>query len=63
MQVKSEGSRVFGSGNWTREHKNGRREGKMYFGLANTKVYQRYSEVLRIGKLLLSIHLRLHIHS
>ena len=63
MQVESERGRVFGSSNWARGHKDGGRKGEGCFGLADTKVCQGCSKVLGISKLLLSIYLRLCIHS
>ena len=56
MQVESERSGVFRSGNWSRWDKDGRREGERCFGLASTEVCQGHTEVLRIGKLLPPIH-------
>ena len=54
--MKGEESRVFGSSNWTRGNKDGRREGEECIGLATTKEYQRYTEVFRVGKLLSLIY-------
>jgi len=54
--VEGERSRVFGSGDWIRRNKDGGRESEGYIGLAMTKVYQEYTEVLGIGELLLSIY-------
>ncbi len=54
--MEGERSRVFRSSNRTRGDKNERREGERCFGLANTKVCQGCTEVLRIGELLLLIH-------
>ena len=61
--MKGERSRVFGSGNWARGYKNGRREGERCFRLADTKVCQGHSEVPGIGELLSLIHSGLCIHS
>ena len=61
--MKDERSKIFRSGNWTRRNKDRERKGERYIGLANTKVYQGYTKVLRIGELLLLIHSRLCIHS
>jgi len=63
MQVKSQRGGVFGSGDRTRQDKNGEREGERCFGLANTKVCQGCSEVLEIDELLLLIHSEFFIHS
>ena len=63
MQIEDERSRVFGSSNWARGYKNGRREDERCFGLADTKVCQGHSKVLRIGELLSSIYSGLCIHS
>ena len=61
----TEGKRsgIFRSGNWPRGNKYGEREGEGDIGLADTKVCQECTKVLRIGELLLSIHLGLCIHS
>jgi len=56
VQVESERSRVFGSGDWTGRNKDGGGEGKRCIGLANTEVCQRYTKVLRIDELLPLIH-------
>ena len=56
MQVESEESRIFRGGYQRRWNKDERREGERCFGLADTKVCQGHTKVLRIGKLLLSIH-------
>ena len=61
--MKGEGSQVFGSSNRTRRDKDGRREDEKCFGLANSKVYQKHSKVLGIGKLIPSIHQGFHSHS
>ena len=61
--MKGEGSKVSKSSNGTRRDKNGGREGEGCFRLANTTVCQGCAEVLRIGKLLLSIHQRLCIYN
>ena len=54
--MKDKGSRISGSSNRTRGDKDGGRKDEESVRLADTKVYQRCSKVLRIGKLLLSIH-------
>ena len=54
--MKSKGSRIFRSSNWGRRNKDGRREGEEYIGLANIKVCQGCTKVLRIGKLLSLIY-------
>ena len=54
--MKGEGGRVFRGDNRTRGDKNGEREGERSIGVANTEVCQRYTKVLRIGKLLSLIH-------
>ena len=61
--MKGEKSKVFRSGNWARRYKDRRGEGERCFGLADTKVYQGCSEVLGIGKLLLSIYSGLCIYN
>jgi len=63
MQVESERSRILRGGNQGKRDKDGRREGEGCVGLADTKVCQGCTEVLRIGKLLLPIHQGLCIHS
>jgi len=54
--VESMKSGILRSGNQSRWDKNGRGEGERCFGLADTKVCQEHTKVLRIGKLLLLIH-------
>ena len=49
--MKGERSWVFGSSNRTRRNKDGRREGEECIGLANTKVCQGRTKVLRISEL------------
>ena len=61
--MKGERSRIFRSGNWTRGDKDGERKDEGYIRLANTKVRQGHIKVLRVGKLLLSIHSELCIYS
>jgi len=56
MQVESERSGIFRSGNQSRWDKDGKGEDERCFGLADTKVCQGCAEVLGIGKLLSSIH-------
>ena len=63
MQVEGERSGIFRSGYWTRGNKDGGREGERCIGLADTKVCQRHTKVLRIGELLLSIHSGLYNYS
>ena len=63
MQVEGEKSGIFRSGNWPGGNKHRGREGEWYIGLADTKVCQGHTKVLRIGKLLSLIHSGLHIHS
>jgi len=53
---KDKGSRILGSSNRTRGDQNGRREDERGFGLADSERSQKCTEILRIGKLLLSIH-------
>ena len=54
--MEDKGSRVLGSGNRTRGDENGRRKGERSVGMADTKVCQRYAEILGIGQLLLPIY-------
>jgi len=61
--TEGERSGIFRSGNWLRGNKDGEREGEGGIGLADTKVCQEYTKVLRIGELLLSIYLGLCIYS
>ena len=61
--MKGKRSGIFRSGNWTGENKDGGREDKRCIGLADTKVCQGHTKVLRIGELLLLIHSGLYIHS
>jgi len=61
--VKGERSGIFRSGNWTGGNKDRGRESERCIGLADTKVCQGYTKVLRIGKLLLLIHSELCIYS
>ena len=61
--MKEERSRVLGSSNQARGNKDGERKDERGFGLADTKVCQGHTKVLRIGKLLLLIHTRLCVHS
>ena len=56
MQVESEGSRIFRGGYQGGWNKDGRREGEGCIGLADTKVCQGHTKVLRIGKLLSLIY-------
>ena len=61
--MKGERSGIFKSGNWTRENKDEGREIERCIGLAETRVCQGHTKVLRIGKLLLLIHSELCIYS
>ena len=61
--MKGDGSQIFRSCDRTRENKDGRREDERCSGLADTRVCQGHSEVLRIGELLLLIYSGLCIHS
>jgi len=61
--VKGKGSRIFGSSDWTRENKDGGRQGERSVRLADSKRGQECIEVFRIGKLLSLIHQGFHIHS
>ena len=61
--MEGEKSWIFRSCDRTRGDKDRGRKDKRYSGLADTKVYQEYLEVLRIGKLLLLIYPELHIYS
>ena len=61
--MKGERSRVFRSGNWTRGDKDGRGKGERCIRLADTKVCQGCTKVLRVGKLLSLIHSEVCIHS
>ena len=61
--MEGERSGIFRSGNWTREDKDREREGEKYIGLADTKVHQGHTKVLRVGELLSLIHLGLCIYS
>ena len=54
--MEGEGGRVLRSDNRTRGNKDGEREGERSIGVADTKVCQRYTKVLRIGKILSLIH-------
>jgi len=63
VQVEGKESRVFRSSNQARGYKDRGRKGERCFGLADTEVCQGCSEVLEIGKLLLSIHSGLCIHN
>jgi len=54
--VKSKRDRVFRSYNRTRWNKDKGEKDERCFGLADTEVYQGYTEVFRIGKLLSLIH-------
>ena len=56
--MKSKGGRVSRDSNRTGENKDEERESKRGFGIANTKVCQRRSEILRTGKLLLLVYRR-----
>ena len=63
MQVEGAGGRIFGGYNRTKRNSDGERKDEGSIGVANTQVCQRYSKVLRIGKLLLLIYTRLCINS
>ena len=54
--MKSQKGRIFGSGDRAGGNQDRRREGERNIGVADTQVCQRYTEVLRIGKLLSPIH-------
>ena len=54
--MKGEKSRVFRSGNRTREDKDGGGEGEGCFGLDNSKRSQEHTKVFGIGKLLSLIY-------
>ena len=56
MQVESERSGIFRSGNQSRWDKDGKGEDERCFGLADTKVCQGCAEFLKIGELLLLIY-------
>ena len=61
--MKGSEGRILRSGDRSRGNKDGEREDEESIGVANTKVCQRCSEVLRIGKLLLPIHTELYVYS
>ena len=61
--MKGKRSRIFRSGNWTRRDKDGRGKGERCIRLANTKVCQGHTKVLRVGELLPLIHLGVCSHS
>ena len=52
--MKDERGRILRSSNRTRENQDRKRERERYFELANPKRSQRCTEILKIGKLLLS---------
>ena len=54
--MKSQRSRIFGGGNWTKRNKDGGRESKKSVRMANTEVCQRCTKILGIGELLLLIY-------
>ena len=56
--MEGERSRVFRSGNRTGKDKARERKGKRSLGVADTKMYQRCSEVLGTGQLLSLVHRR-----
>ena len=59
----NEGSRVSRSGDWTRRNKDRERKGEKCTRLADTKMCQRCTKILRIGELLLLIYPGLCINS
>ena len=61
--MKDKRSRIFRSGNWTRGNKDGRGKDERCIRLADTKVYQGCTKVLRVGELLPSIYSGVCIHS
>ena len=56
MQIEGKGGRVLRSSNRTRGDKDGEGEGEGSIGVADTKVCQRCTKVLRIGELLSLIY-------
>ena len=58
MQIESKEGGVFRGSNRTGGDKDGEGEGKRSFGMADTKVCQRRSEILRTGELLLLVYRR-----
>ena len=57
--MKGKGGGIFRGSNKTGENKDGEGEGKKSFGMADTKVCQRCSKILRTGKLLSLVHRRI----
>ena len=56
-------SRIFRSDDRARGNKDGKGKGKEGIRIANIKICQRCPKVLRIGELLLLIHIMLYIYS
>ena len=54
--MEGERGRIFRSSDRSRVNQDRGRKGKRSAGMANTQVCQRCTEILRIGKLLSSIH-------
>ena len=50
--MKDERNRILGDSDWAGRNQDGGRKGEGSIGIANTKVCQRCTEILRIGKLL-----------
>ena len=59
MCVEGEEGTIFGSSNGGRKSGNGRRKDRGSVEVAGTPMCQRYQEILRVGKLLLTLCKRL----
>ena len=58
VRVEGKRGRVLGSSNRTARNKNGGGKSKRCFGMADTKVCQRYAKILGTGELLSSVYRR-----
>ena len=63
MQIEGEGGRVSRGSNRTRRDKDGEGKGERSIRVADTKVCQRCTKVLRVGELLSLIYQELCINS